>query len=56
MTGNVVDRLGTQAATVSSVLNNGTATAASSNTMIDPSYAIAIATTTGFTVGVIQVI
>ncbi len=59
MTGNVVDRLGVQSTlstTVSSSLNNSITTITSTNALIDPSYAITIATTLAFTVGIIQVI
>ena len=58
MTGNVVDRLGTQAilsTTIPDILSNSTITVTSKNAVIDPSYAITIATTLSFTVGIIQV-
>jgi hypothetical protein len=59
MTGNVVDRLSVQATlstTISSLLNNNTIGITSNDALIDPSYAITIATTLAFTVGSIQVV
>jgi hypothetical protein len=59
MTGNVVDRLGvkpTLSTIAPSLLNNGTIGITSNNALIDPSYAITIATTLAFTVGIIQVV
>jgi hypothetical protein len=53
MTGNVVDRLGVKP---TSLLNNGTIGITSNDVLIDPSYAITIATTLAFTVGIIQVV
>jgi hypothetical protein len=53
MTGNVVDRLGVQSTIV---LNNNITTVTSNNALIDSAYAITIATTLAFTVGIIQVI
>jgi len=59
MTGNVVDRLSVQSTlsiTISSLLNNNTIGITSNDALIDPSYAITIATTLAFTVGSIQVV
>jgi len=59
MTGNVVDRLGvkpTQSTIFPSLLNNSTTRVTSNVALIDPSYAITIATTLAFTVGIIQVV
>jgi hypothetical protein len=58
MTGNVVDRLGvkpTLITPVSNLLNNSTI-GVSNDASIDPSYAITIATTLAFTVGIMQVV
>lgn len=58
MTGNVVDQIGTQtilSTTMSNILSNGNSTASSNPAGIDPTYAITIATTLAFTVGIIQV-
>ncbi len=59
MTGNVIDRLGvkpTLSTIVPSLLNNSTTGITSNVALIDPSYAITIATTLAFTVGIIQVL
>lgn len=59
MTGNVVDRLTAQpvlSTMIPSLLNNSTIGTITSDALLDPSYAITIATTLAFTVGIIQVI
>ncbi len=56
MTGNVVDRVKPTLLTpVSNLLNNSTI-GVSNDASIDPSYAITIATTLAFTVGIMQVV
>jgi hypothetical protein len=59
MTGNVVDRLNVQSTLstmVPNLLNNSTLGIISNAALMDPSYAITIATTLAFTVGIIQVV
>jgi hypothetical protein len=59
MTGNVVDRLSvkpTLTTLVPMLLNNSTIGITSNEVLIDPSYAVTIATTLAFTVGIIHVI
>lgn len=60
MTGNVVDRLGAQrvlSTTVSTLANgNGSTVVSGSDGVIDPAYAVTIATTLAFTVGIVHVI
>ncbi|CAF2212471.1 unnamed protein product [Rotaria magnacalcarata] len=59
MTGNVVNRLTvkeTLTTMVPSLLNKSTIESASNGAIIDPSYAITIATTLAFTVGIVQLL
>lgn len=59
MTGNVVERLSATSAsstTASTIFNDSSKATGSNELLIDPAYAITIATTLALTVGIIQVI